>query len=435
MPNTLRFGSALSVLAVATLTGGCAGPMERAGRSSFGSVDMAKVALGTRAQLALAGQDYASAVDLAEQAVAQSPEDAGFRALLGNAYFASGRFASAETAYRESLSLFGNQPQVALKLALVQIAQGRNSEAVSFLHSARGNLNASDFGLALALAGQPAEAIIVLEAAARAPGADAQLRQNLALAYALAGDWTASRVVAAQDLSPDLVDARLQQWMTLAAPRNASDQVAALVGVKPAASDPGQPVRLALNANGTRVAAAAAPTPSSVETVQLPPVVEAAPPAVELAAAEVVAAPPVAVPDLAPEPVQAVAEAEPIPAYEAPKAPVLTEAAPLPAPLRKAASARAAGKSAAVVQIGAYSSRENVSRAWDQLTKRYPALKGYEPMVAQFDTGSRTLYRLSIKGFDTQRDALARCTQLRGRGGSCFVRTVAGDAPIRMAAR
>ena len=71
--------------------------------------------------------------------------------------------------------------------------------------------------------------------------------------------------IAAQDISPDLVDARVQQWMALAKPAHSYDQVASLVGVSPAAADPGQPVRLALNADSTRVAAAApAPLPAPV---------------------------------------------------------------------------------------------------------------------------------------------------------------------------
>ena len=57
-----------------------------------------------------------------------------------------------------------------------------------------------NYGLALALAGRAAEAIAVLEAAAREQGADATVRQNLALAHALAGDWTEARTIAAQDV-------------------------------------------------------------------------------------------------------------------------------------------------------------------------------------------------------------------------------------------
>ena len=70
------------------------------------------------------------------------------------------------------------------------------------------------------------------------------------------GDWTAARTVAAQDVPADQVDARIQQWMSFAKPARASDQVAALTGVTPAASDPGQPVRLALAPQASRMAAA-----------------------------------------------------------------------------------------------------------------------------------------------------------------------------------
>ena len=44
------------------------------------------------------------------------------------------------------------------------------------------------------------------------------IRLNLALAYALQGDWTVARTVAAQDVAADQLDTRIQQWMTFAKP-------------------------------------------------------------------------------------------------------------------------------------------------------------------------------------------------------------------------
>ena len=85
---------------------------------------------------------------------------------------------------KDALTIYSNQPQVVLKLALVQIALGKNDEAVDFLDAGRSVLDRADYGLALALAGHPADAIAVLEPAARQTGADATVRQNLALAYA-----------------------------------------------------------------------------------------------------------------------------------------------------------------------------------------------------------------------------------------------------------
>ena len=113
-------------------------------------------------------------------------------------------------------------------------------------------------------AGRPAaSAVAVLEQAARAVGADARVRQNLALAYALQGDWTAAKTIAAQDVPADQVT-RIQQWMTFAKPTRASDQVAALTGITPAAADPGQPVRLALHPKQNTRQAAAEPVPAPV---------------------------------------------------------------------------------------------------------------------------------------------------------------------------
>lgn len=443
--KALRLGSAVSAIALAGILAGCAAPMSRSATAAKGK---ANLAYGLRAQMALSAGDYVSAVSLAEQAVEASPRDASVRGLLGNSYFAAGRFASAEAAYGDSLSLAPNQPQVILKRVLVQIAQGKNDEANSLLQAAQGLLDPADYGLALALAGRPGEAVQVLDVAARAQGADARVRQNLALANALSGDWTAARIIAAQDISPDLVDARVQQWMALAKPAHSYDQVAALVGVSPAAADPGQPVRLALNADSTRVAAAApAPLPAPA----------AAP--VEVAAAPSFAAPVAQADALAPA--AAVAEAVPAPVAPAPEvqaqhAAIASAAAISPeapaafammtsnyapkakkasAPARKAAAPRAQGSAKALIQLGAYSSEERVSVAWAKLSKRYPSLRNYSPMIARFDGPRGTVWRLSVRGFGSQQEAISRCQGLRNHGGSCFVRSTAGDSPVQFASR
>lgn len=436
--NSLRFGTAVSALALATTITGCAMPSFR----SASSVKDAKanLAYALRAQMALEAGDFTSAIDLAEKAVEASPSDATVRGLLGNAYFAGGRFASAEAAYADTLALSPGQPQVILKRALTQIAQGKNSEALSLLESGRYYLDAADYGLAVALAGQPAEAVSVLEPAARAQGADARVRQNLALAYALGGDWTAARTIAEQDLAPDQVDARVQQWMALAKPVRASDQVAALVGITPAAADPGQPVRLALNQDAAAKYAAAAPAATPQPQAQ---VAEAAP-----AFAEPVAAPaPQPVAEVAPAPAEPAAnQAIAAAAAMAPEAPaafavMASNFAPAPKPAaapKKPAPARpakAGGNSKSVVQLGAYSSAERVSLAWERLAKKYPALANYSPMRARFDGPKGTVWRLSIQGFDSQREAIAKCQSLRSRGGNCFVRSTAGDSPVQFASR
>src|SRR5204862_2982069 len=127
--------------------------------SHVGSNADQEVGLATRALAALNSNNIPVAIDFAERAVAKTPSEANFRALLANAYFAGGRFHSAEQAYRDSLTLSPNQPQLILKLVLVQIAQGKKGEAVAMLNATRGIIDPSDYGLALALAGRPGEAI------------------------------------------------------------------------------------------------------------------------------------------------------------------------------------------------------------------------------------------------------------------------------------
>jgi Flp pilus assembly protein TadD len=300
MSKSNRLGTALTAVSLIAVAAGCAGPGNRIGSASMfgGKVNSGELPLATKAQLALASNDVGAAIPLAELAVERSPQDAGFRTLLGNCYLAAGRFASAEAAYRDALSIYANQPQVILKLALVQIAQGKNDEAKLLLAEARGVLDASDAGLALALAGDAQAAVAMLEPAARTVGADARTRQNLALAYAFSGDWAQARIVAAQDVPADQVDTRIQQWMVLAKPARASDQVAAFIGIQPAATDPGQPVRLALHKGEAVQQAAAEPigdVPAGLTetaTVELPAAVPAAAAPAVVETAEVVPPPP-----------------------------------------------------------------------------------------------------------------------------------------------
>jgi hypothetical protein len=266
-----------------------------------------------------------------------------------------------------------------------------------------------------------------------------------------------AKTIAAQDVPAEQLDARIQQWMAVATPTRPSDQVAMLTGVHPAA-DPGQPQALALNNSpaGTRLAQLLPKTaPSPVQPQPQPH-----------PAAAIPAAPPPALPE--PEPA-VVAEAtrslmtppqapQEQPDVIQPEAPVVQAVASKPVPqaptrfdtpiepakyvaitdtVRRAAKEvrKANGRSSSVVQLGAYSSADRVNVAWANLTKRYPALANYTPMRARFSGAKGTFWRLSIKGFDSQQEAAARCEQLQSRGGNCFVRRVAGDAPVQFASR
>jgi hypothetical protein len=296
---------------------------------------------------------------------------------------------------------------------------------------------------------------MVLQQAARVPGADARVRQNLALAYGLAGDWTEARTVAAQDIAPDQLESRINQWMQIATPAHASDQLAAVTGITPIA-DPGQPQRLALKGASNlleRDAEAASQKVQQTAAVMLPAPAEAP----KRAAA---APQPEPLPEAAPEPMPAntVAGADDLaPGPEVTEAvrqlvkPAVTPVTPLPTKFEKAqapsyvaisdtvrkaaAKARSAGKSTAVVQLGAYSSPERVAAAWNKLSRSHHSLDGYRPVSARFVSAKGTFYRLAVKGFASADDAKGLCTHLRGKGQNCFVRQVAGDSPVQMASR
>ena len=459
MTKMFRAATALTAVTAASIIAGCSSPNSHLKVSGgFAQpADMGKLGLATRAMAALQAGNKAEAIRLAERAVEATPDDAGFRTLLGNAYLADGRFASAETSFKDSLSLLPGQGAVAMKLVLAQIAQGRNADALAMLDQLRGSADPADVGLAMALAGQPGNAVALLDEAARRPQADARTRQNLALAHAMAGDWANARVVAAQDVPADQVDARMTEWMKLAAPQGGAGQVAALIGVTPAASDPGQPVRLALRQGGdVRMAAATpAPAPSPVEMAAAAP----APPAPVAAADATVmndagfAAPSLAAPS-APVAVAASAvtvslpTATPAAEQAGPLADIAQDleslrheavrpsnALPKVSELRRSAAIRFA-RSGVVVQLGAYGSRGKLEAGWAKLSRSHKgALGRYVPATARFQAPIGPVYRLSLQGFGSTAEAQQVCAGLKNAGAACFVRNVAGDQPVRFASR
>ncbi|MBJ6120778.1 tetratricopeptide repeat protein [Sphingomonas mollis] len=251
--------AALSALMLGGTMVGCtttgAGGVASAGSRTMPHTEAA--AWAKRATKAMAAHDPA-AVDFAEAAVASAPAEADYRLLLGQTYLRAGRFVSARDAFRDVLLLQPANGRAALNLALSEIATGDWATARQILTTYDRDISPTDRGLALALAGDPAGAVALLTQAARQPGADAKMRQNLALSLGLAGQWPMARVIAAADLSPADLDDRMQQWIAFAQPTSASDQVASLLGVR-AVADAGQPVALALVKPAATAVALAAP--------------------------------------------------------------------------------------------------------------------------------------------------------------------------------
>lgn len=434
-----KLAASATVLALSTVAYSTAGLA-----TSTGGQEDARVAAkeADKATRALSQKRAGEAVAFAEAAVAASPRNADYRMLLGQAYLAAGRFKAAETSFADTLSLDPERGRAALNLSLAQTALGQTDAARATLAEYRDKLPAADHGLALALAGDAEGSVQVLETAARGTDATAKTRQNLALAYALAGQWRAAKTTAEQDLSPLDAAQRVTSWAAIARPDAPQLRVAGVLGVTPV-EDAGQATRLAL-----------APTaaPASVQVVVAEPPAPA--PVVEAAAATEASAPEAPAPQApafevasvsapAPAPVPAVAE-KPAPAFQvAPTAPVVRASSRKPVRAATVAWPAPVPGGRWVVQLGAFSTTANAQRGWSTVSSRY-GLGAFSPYSGTARAQNADLTRVAVSGFATRDDAARLCAKVRSKGGVCFVRMTEGDqiaqwlrkgAQIRLAAR
>ena len=213
-----------------------------------------------KAEAALKNGQASKAIPHAEAAVAADPLNAQYRALLGAAYMGAGRFMAAATSFEDALDLGNDDARTVLSYALAKIAVGDSRVAIATLDDARDRLSAADYGLALALAGDAQRGVQMLIHAVRfEEEVTPKLRQNLAYAYALSGNWRAARVMAAEDVPAGQIDDRMVEWAATAGADQTQQRVASLLKVKPS-YDIGQPAHLAL-ANFRSNAAFAAAEP------------------------------------------------------------------------------------------------------------------------------------------------------------------------------
>ena len=392
------------------------------------------------------GKD-ARAVGFAETAVAASPHDAGYRALLGQAYLNDGRFTSASTALAEALELGANDGHTVIALTLAHIAQGNTREAISLLSAHRDVVAAPDMGLALALAGDHEAAIYVLTEAARAEGATARTRQNLALTFALSGRWAQARVLASQDLALNKVEARMAEWSKLAEQPDPRLRVASLIGAK-AQADAGMPVRLALHPQSGTALASADPAPVDIYApapVMAPVMADASSAirSVELPMPRRDANGAVPVTQL-PQPQAAgeVIRADAAPYRAAPqdRAETVRPAQKLAVELATRMVPRAMGFDAKkpsgwAVQLGAYDSLGVAREKWGSLKQRNAMLANFPASSHAAVVKGRTFHRLTVNGLETRADATELCNQLKAQGQVCFIRQMGGAETIQWAAK
>jgi len=399
-------------------------------------------ALAPRVEKSLASKDYANALMQAEQLVAAMPDDASYRALLGRAYLANGRYASARTAFNDALTLGNKDVRTIVSLALCETGLGNAAGARALLSAHISDLPAGDYGLAMAMAGDAREGVRALLEATQQPDATAQTRQNLAYALALGGAWGQARLIAGQDLSARQAEQRIGQWSAAQAGTEQS-RVVAMIGVSPRADDAGLPTRLAL----------AAPGVAPVQTASTDLVGEARQ---EIASAEIAPPAPVEAPPALPvrlaraQPVSpdSIAVAMTFDVNRVNNAPLIRASSD---PMRQAVRAafqRSSSNSAQallgrtgmsrmarltapasdadasdwVVQLGAFDTPVIAKEKWQRISRGRVALGEFGQVHSKITLNGRAFHRLAIRGFKDHGSANALCQSLRSEGQSCFVR-------------
>ena len=431
---TLRLAS---VALLSTAMVGCANT-HMAPRASITPSDTA----ASHVETALAKKDFAGALMHAERLVAATPSDAAARALLGRAYFANGRFASARTAFTNAITLGNVEPRTIISLALCAIGQGDLSAARDLLLEHREHLPAADYGLAMAMANEPQEGVRALLEAVKMPDATAQTRQNLAYALALGGAWGQARLVAGQDLTAKAADRRIAQWSQLGVVNNPQQRVVALIGIAPRADDAGMPVHLALDAAVPAKIAAAqdyiADEMQETQTVAEPVAALIAPPQLQIPPA--VQAPQVekqaaAVPmDFAKAPL--IGDPMRNVVHNALHQTRAEQSQPLAHKMAQTASLNVTPvigrKSDWAVQLGAFNSATVAKDKWQMIRRAWPSLSMFDETYNVLALDGRTFHRLAVRGFADHAQASALCKSLKGKGQDCFVRRDAGSS-VRMA--
>lgn len=435
---------------------------DRAGISKIGlglGTAMASVALAactasappaetsfSNAQSALADGKVDRALEYAENAVLASPRSASYRALLGAAYMEAGRFEAAATSFGDAITLGDSNPRTVLSHALALTAVGDKNAALQTLDANSAIIAPADLGLAMALAGTPERGVHILVNEVRAGNTNGKVRQNLAYSYALAGNWSAARVMAGEDVPADQLDARIAQWAAMATPEAHRKRVAMLLDV-PSGNSVAMPTYLALSnfpsqkmmvaeaqemradevnedvaANGVESEAEIAAIDPDQDTAKADEV--ARPSVATLAAIEPVAEQPspTSAERSAPRFVSnAVVQKTPVAKSRTPER---VAAAPASEPTAKPSTQRRAamsqdGAARHLVQLGSFDSRAVAQEKWDEMKKRFPGLSARDAVITEAEVDGRTYFRLAASGFG-RRSAQAMCNTVKASGRGCF---------------
>ena len=403
------------------LLAACSGPIEtQKGEVNEDSASLMRVAAATRA----AG-DSVAAIPLYQRAAKLVPEDPTPLIGLGDTLNGLGAYREASEAWVKALALapdnvlalkgYGTaltglgQPHLALvkfEAALALAAEPGIYNGLGVAHDMLGNADeaqanyraglqgapadlglVNNLGLSLALSGDYDEAIVLLERAVTLPGVTVRHRQNLALAYGLAGDGARAAQIARLDLDEQRVRQNLGYYHVL---RGITDHAAKVAAV----GSLGIPGVLATSADG----------PVLPPRRNAPRQGASKPGRGDTLAGLATAPLDTEIPGIA-------------------KAPTLAPmvAATPPQPLIRPASLEPEGEIWRV-QIGALASRQGARAAWDQAQGLHNDLLGPLSLRLQQATVERgTFYRIQGGPLAGLAAAQSLCAALEARDQSCLV--------------
>lgn len=413
-------------------------------------------ALDAAVNRAIRQGDSAGAVTLARLAAGAAPDSLDGQRTLARALVSDAQFSAAQQVYDAILVKHPDDHKAQIGKALVFIASGDLAQGRTALAALEQQVPgaphlAADVGLALALLGDTTRASAMLETIARSPSADSRSRQNLALTYALAGDWVRARELAMVDVDHDTAAHMLAGWSGLVQ-RSAPMRVASLLAVSP--------TQLAMLEN--RYLAIAAPRRGAQDAVEmLAAVPEQAPddatqrarlaaPAAVYAASITAVSPAVpqasgpslkdalkpATPlNLLPAKVHmtsldtAFAGASPTPAARVTLARADVSAIARPAPDAGSEAPQPAGPDPVAVapvwtvQLGAFPTTGLAVKGWETFrTSHATVLAKAKPYTTITVSGDQTLTRLAVGSFNARSEAISMCNAIKLTGGSCLVR-------------
>ena len=331
----------------------------------------------------------AEAIEALQAAHDRDDDDPNITAKLADVYLATDRADLALPLYDEALSKDPRNVAALNGKAVALDASGNHQEAQNTyeagLAAAPDSLKLqSNLGLSMALDGKTDESIQMLENVATDSRAGPSERQNLALAYALAGRNDDAAKVASIDVDPITVNEDLAYYADLKSMSPDERASVMVAGVRAPKQNTDYPANFGYGADE----AAAKATIQRVvgkPSVAIAPIEEEKP--IQPAVAKVVTAP-------------------------------ITE---VPPPL---------GNEGYALQIAAYRKAEQLITGWNILHQRYIDLIGtLSPRRSEVDFGNRDkdpkgfFYRLNAGPLTTYEEAKEICDKIEARGGPCWVRS------------